>query len=215
MKFLFLSFALMFSEVAIHAAEEARPMAARADIAGCLKSALDNFKIDCGRYPTTSEGFKAMLNCPTNISGGRWRGPYFDPAEIPRDPWGNVYVYLCPGIHNTNGFDLYSCGFDGISKSGGNDLDDINNWDPSSPHGGNDGYLNYFQLVTRSPEFILSIFALWIIIAVSGLVRLIAAIFSQSIRASIARHPIAHIIWLLVSLSPFILFLLGISRLAG
>jgi hypothetical protein len=126
-----------------------------------------------------------------------------------------VYVYLCPGIHNTNGFDLYSCGFDGISKSGGNDLDDINNWDPSSPHGGNDGYLNYFQLVTRSPEFILSIFALWIIIAVSGLVRLIAAIFSQSIRASIARHPIAHIIWLLVSLSPFILFLLGISRLAG
>ncbi len=211
MKFLFLSFVLMFSDVAIPAAERSIVVGVRADMLGGIKTALDRFKIDCGRYPTTSEGFAGMVNCPTNFSGGKWSGPYLD--AIPTDPWGNAYVYRCPGIHNTNGYDLYSCGFDGISKSGGEDIDDINNWDPSSPHGGNDGCLNYFQLIM--PEFFLSIFVLWIIIAISGLVRLIAAIFSQRVRNSISRHPIANIIWLLVTLTPFILFLLGIPRLAG
>jgi hypothetical protein len=74
------------------------------------------------------------------IPSGKWHGPYLD--KIPQDPWGNNYVYCCPGVHSTNGYELYSCGFDGISKSGGDDLDDINNWDPASPHGGNDEYLN-------------------------------------------------------------------------
>jgi general secretion pathway protein G len=134
MKFLFLLFALMVSEMAIPAAERSIVVGVRADMFGGIKTALDRFKIDCGRYPTTSEGFAGMVNCPTNFSGGKWSGPYLD--NVPIDPWGNVYVYRCPGIHNTNGYDLYSCGFDGISKSGGEDLDDINNWDPQSPLAG-------------------------------------------------------------------------------
>jgi general secretion pathway protein G len=214
MKFLFLSFVLMVSEVAIPAAERSIRLEIHTDMASGIKSALDHFAIDCGRYPTTSEGFNALITCPPNISSARWHGPYFDPPVIPQDVWKHDYVYRYPGIHNTNSFDIYSCGFDGISKSGGEDLDDINNWDPHSPHGGNDGCLNYFQLLI-TPEFILSIFVLWIISAVVGVLRLIAAIFSEHVRDSIARHPIAHIIWLLVSLAPFILYLLGIPRIAG
>ena len=107
----------------------------RSDIAGGFKVALDYFSNDCGRYPTTAEGFTALINCPTNISGSKWHGPYIDPPKIPQDAWNHDYVYRYPGIHNTNGYDLYSCGYDGISKSGGEDLDDINNWDPHSPHG--------------------------------------------------------------------------------
>jgi uncharacterized membrane protein len=71
-------------------------------------------------------------------------------------------------------------------------------------------------LVTRSPEFILSVFVLWIIFALSGLVRLITALFSQRVRNSIARHPVAHIIWLLVAmLATIILVILVVPQLSG
>ena len=144
MKLLLLAIVLMVFEVAMASSDRARPIAVRADLYGGIKSALGQFAVDCGRYPTTSEGLAALMNCPTNLSSGRWRGPYLDKMLI--DSWGDEYVYRWPGIHNTNGFDLYSCGYDGISKSGGDDLDDINNWDPDSPHGGNDYALNFFQL---------------------------------------------------------------------
>lgn len=55
------------------------------------------------------------------------------------DPWDNPYVYHCPGIHNPDSFDLYCCGADGVSKSGGDDYDDVNNWDPLSPRDPNRG----------------------------------------------------------------------------
>jgi general secretion pathway protein G len=127
-KVLFLSLVLMLFGAAAPAAEEALTTRAQIEIQAGLKTAFDAFAVDCGRYPTTSEGFAAMIACPTNIPAARWHGPYFD--RIPRDPWGNEYVYRCPGVHNTNGFDSYSCGFDGISKSGGDDLDDINKQRP-------------------------------------------------------------------------------------
>jgi hypothetical protein len=66
------------------------------------------------------------------------------------DPWGNVYIYACPGLHHPNGFDLYSCGPDEISKSKGDDPDDINNWDPNSPHQG----LGYALEDPQLPGFI-------------------------------------------------------------
>ncbi len=91
-----------------------------------FKTALEAFEIDCGRLPTTAEGFGALLVRPPDIEEGQWRGPYVD--SIPKDMWGHDFVYRCPGIHNTNGFDIHSCGPDGVSKSGGDDADDINNW---------------------------------------------------------------------------------------
>lgn len=57
-----------------------------------VKTALDLFLIDTGRYPTTQEGLKALVEAPTGLV--RWQGPYVDAADIPRDPWGSPYVYV-------------------------------------------------------------------------------------------------------------------------
>ena len=96
-----------------------------------VKTALSQFEADFGHYPTTSEGLAVLVHRPAGIAAapaGKWHGPY---VESVQDAWGQDFVYLCPGVHNTNGFDLYSRGVDGLSKRGGNDADDINNWDSS------------------------------------------------------------------------------------
>jgi len=110
----------------------ARVTAAKTQIEN-FSTALAAFKKDCNRYPSTVEGLEALVVCPTNISAAKWKESYLK-REIPLDPWGHPYIYLCPGLRNTNSFDIYSCGSDGISKTGGADRDDINNWDPESPH---------------------------------------------------------------------------------
>jgi general secretion pathway protein G len=219
MKFLFLAFVLMVSDVAFAMSTQSRVTAARADILGGLKTALDRFEIDCGRYPTSAEGLAGMVNCPTNFSdgksGGKWSGPYLD--AIPVDPWGNVYVYRCPGIHNANGYDLYSCGYDGISKSGGDDLDDINNWDPHSPHGVIRSFskeMLYAFQDSRFRIFILRSLILLILPFFIG-VRFVASIFSQRVRDSIARHPIENTIWIFLSLAAFFIFLKSLPPIAG
>jgi general secretion pathway protein G len=56
-----------------------------------------------------------------------WRGPYLK-SDVPKDPWGNDYVYECPGKHNASGYDLMSMGPNG--QVGGND--DVTNWDSAS-----------------------------------------------------------------------------------
>jgi general secretion pathway protein G len=200
MKFLFLAFVLMFSDVAFAMSDHSRVAAARADLDRGIKTALDRFEIDCGRYPTTSEGFAALINCPTNTTSGRWRGPYLD--AIPIDPWGNEYVYRGPGIHNTNGFDLYSCGYDGISKSEGDDPDNINNWDPHSPHGGKDFGLNSCQWLLfrfeNSPAYLLFL----LILALVPFAR-----FFPRVRAYLVRHPTAHFIWIVLLLAAIFLLL--------
>jgi len=99
--------------------EQARVTAAQTDIA-MLETALDLFETDNGRYPTTQEGLQVLLTKPG--SAPDWRGPYIKKG-MPSDPWGNAYIYACPGANNPDGFDLSSLGPDG--KQGG---DDINNW---------------------------------------------------------------------------------------
>jgi general secretion pathway protein G len=92
-----------------------------------IKTGLDCFEIDCGRFPSTAENLSALVTRPTDVPEMRWHGPYL--PSVPKDQWGHDYVYCCPGIHNTSPFyDLYSCGPDGVSKSGGDDPDDIPNW---------------------------------------------------------------------------------------
>ncbi len=92
-------------------------------------AALRAFQIDLGRYPTPSEGLVALLERPDTIPTNAWHGPYaLGPAK---DAWNGDFVYVIPGIHNPEAFDIYSRGKDGFTKSGGGDADDINNWDGS------------------------------------------------------------------------------------
>jgi general secretion pathway protein G len=88
--------------------------------------ALDAFEIDMGRYPTTAEGLRALVDKPTSDADG-WQQPYLK-RDIPQDPWGNDYEYRYPGQYNENGYDLYSVGPD--HKMGGDD--DIKNWSDRS-----------------------------------------------------------------------------------
>ena len=100
--------------------EQAKTTGARTDIAN-IEVALDAFEVDCGRYPATEEGIRALLDQPQALTG--WQGPYLK-RGVPKDPWGNLYIYRYPGQHNVNGYDLYSFGPDG--QEGG--ADDIDNW---------------------------------------------------------------------------------------
>ena len=99
--------------------EQARVTAARTEISG-METALNSFEVDHGRYPEGSDGLKDLWNEPDNVKN--WR-PYLSKA-IEQDPWGNPYLYECPGKHNEYSFDLSSCGPDG--KAGTDD--DIANW---------------------------------------------------------------------------------------
>ena len=95
---------------------------ARAQI-DALDKALDQFRLDLGRYPTTEEGLQALVVQP----GGdpNWRGPYLKKG-VPADPWGRPYASEQPGTHNGD-FDLQSFGKDG--RPGGNGEDaDVTNW---------------------------------------------------------------------------------------
>jgi general secretion pathway protein G len=100
--------------------EQARITAARTQISQ-LEVALDAFEIDCGRYPTTVEGLRVLVERPVSDADG-WQGPYLS-KSIPRDPWGGEYYYRYPGQYNREGYDLYSFGPDRRQSD-----DDITNW---------------------------------------------------------------------------------------
>ncbi len=86
-------------------------------------SALDEFRLDNGRYPTTAEGLEALRTKPGALAN--WDGPYL-PKSIPMDPWGKPYVYLSPGEHGP--YDLLSYGADGAAGGDNNDKD-IVSWE--------------------------------------------------------------------------------------
>ena len=107
--------------------EQARRMKARVQIES-IETALKLYKLDNGYYPTTEQGLQALVEAPSVGQLPRaWRqGGYLEKGKVPKDPWGNEYVYLSPGIHGD--FDLISYGSDG--EPGGEDNDkDINNWE--------------------------------------------------------------------------------------
>ncbi len=109
--------------------EEARQTQAKIQIQS-LENALNMYRLDNGEYPSTEQGLKALVEKPTvgNIPK-RWReGGYLDKPRVPKDPWGNEFVYLCPGMKNTNGCDLMSYGADGQPGGEGKDAD-IGNWE--------------------------------------------------------------------------------------
>lgn len=92
-----------------------------------MGAALDAYRLDHGRYPTTSEGLSALWEAPdNNTAEGSWRGPYLRKA-VPLDPWGNPYEYRSPGEQSRTGYDLLSYGSDGAS-GGEDDAGDITSW---------------------------------------------------------------------------------------
>jgi general secretion pathway protein G len=106
--------------------EQARRAAAQADIESNMAVALDLYELDNGAYPTTEQGLSALITEPTSSPvPPNWNGPYLKKRKIPLDPWGRAYVYLCPGVHNQEDYDLYSYGPDGIEGGG----DDVTNWE--------------------------------------------------------------------------------------
>ncbi len=107
--------------------EEARRMKARVQMES-IETALRLYKLDNGIYPTTEQGLQALIEAPTVGELPRaWRkGGYLEKGSLPKDPWGNEYIYLSPGLHGD--FDLVSYGADG--QPGGEDRNkDVNSWD--------------------------------------------------------------------------------------
>jgi general secretion pathway protein G len=90
--------------------DQAKVSAAKADISA-LRSFVQLYKLDTGKFPTTDEGLQALIVQPSDVSG--WKGPYADKG-IPRDPWGNDYLYEYPGSDgDQNSFSIMSYGADG------------------------------------------------------------------------------------------------------
>jgi general secretion pathway protein G len=95
--------------------------AAQAQIVA-FEKALDTYRLDVGRYPSTEQGLNALLQRPQNDA--KWNGPYLQKA-IPLDPWGKPYQYKSPGEHGE--FDLWSFGKDGQPGGTGENAD-VANW---------------------------------------------------------------------------------------
>ena len=107
--------------------EEARRMKARVQIES-IETALKLYKLDNGYYPTTDQGLQALVEAPTvgQLPRALRTGGYLEKGKVPNDPWGNEYVYPCPGVNGD--FDLSSYGPDGEPGGEGED-EDINSWE--------------------------------------------------------------------------------------
>ena len=107
--------------------EEARQAKARIQIES-LETALKLYKLDSGSYPSTEQGLQALVEAPTvgNLPR-KWReGGYLEKGKVPKDPWGNYYVYLSPGT--SGDYDIISYGADG-EQGGEKKNKDINSWE--------------------------------------------------------------------------------------
>jgi general secretion pathway protein G len=105
---------------------ESRVTAARVDIS-TLMSALKLYKLDNQRYPTTDQGLQALIQKPTSgpAANGWKEGGYVE--RLPKDPWGNAYQYLSPGIHGGE-VEIMSLGADGQPGGTGEDAD-VGSWE--------------------------------------------------------------------------------------
>ena len=107
--------------------DEARQAKAKIQMES-LESALKLYRLDNGPYPTTEQGLKALVEAPTvgNLPKNWRQGGYLEKGKVPKDPWGNEFVYVSPGSHGD--LDLICLGADG--EPGGEGVNkDINNWE--------------------------------------------------------------------------------------
>ena len=103
--------------------EEAKRKAAKIEI-GQISQALDLYKLETGRYPTSQEGFQALVSAPAGVNN--WNGPYWKKDTVPKDPWNNEYKYMAPGQHGA--YDIISLGADGREGGEGPNRD-ISSWE--------------------------------------------------------------------------------------
>jgi len=103
--------------------EKAKVKSARAQIE-LLGTALDTFRLDVGRYPSSQEGLQSLRQRP--FGADRWDGPYLK-KDVPKDPWDHPYYYRSPG-ESGRPYDLYSLGADG-SPGGDGDNRDVTSWE--------------------------------------------------------------------------------------
>jgi general secretion pathway protein G len=96
--------------------EKAKADAARIEI-GQISQALDLYKLELGRYPTSQEGLQALITAPAGVNN--WNGPYWKSNSVPKDPWKNEYHYIAPGTKGP--YEIVSLGADG--KEGGEGAD--------------------------------------------------------------------------------------------
>jgi general secretion pathway protein G len=106
---------------------EAKQVKAKLDIQN-LETALKLYKLDNGVYPSTEQGLQALVEKPeTGVIPKKWKkGGYLEKGRVPKDPWGNDFVYLSPGLKGD--FDILSYGADGV-PGGEDENKDVNNWD--------------------------------------------------------------------------------------
>jgi general secretion pathway protein G len=104
--------------------DDAQITRVKGDLRG-IENALKFYRLDNYNYPTTEQGLEALVTKPADPNITNWKpGGYID--RLPKDPWGNEYLYVYPGNHGE--FDVYTLGRDG--RPGGEGLDaDIGNWD--------------------------------------------------------------------------------------
>jgi general secretion pathway protein G len=84
-----------------------------------LGGALDIYRLEVGRYPTTDEGLQALVEKPGDAKN--WNGPYLRKSQVPADPWGYAYQYRSPGEHGA--VDVWSLGADNREGGDGEDQD--------------------------------------------------------------------------------------------
>jgi general secretion pathway protein G len=103
--------------------EKARIMATKAQM-NSVKTALQQYEMHIGAFPTTSQGLKALFERPSDVSEDDWDGPYMDGSLSGlKDAWGHEFTYKNPGEHSKD-YDLFSKGRDNQEGT----EDDITNW---------------------------------------------------------------------------------------
>jgi general secretion pathway protein G len=107
--------------------KQARITGAKAQIKN-FSQALQLYHLNNGFFPTTDQGLSALVSKPTTPPEPRnyQRGGYLEGGVVPKDSWGNDYIYLCPGQRGE--FDIISLGSDG-REGGEDDAADISNMD--------------------------------------------------------------------------------------
>jgi general secretion pathway protein G len=107
--------------------EEAKQLKVKIQIES-LETTLKLYKLDNGMYPDTEQGLQALIEKPeTGMLPKKWReGGYLEKGKLPKDPWGNDFVYLSPGVHGD--YDITSFGADGVPGGDGKNKD-ISSWE--------------------------------------------------------------------------------------